>query len=76
VNKDWNGGSNTPGERLYVDISSMKGKSFGVATFWALNIDDFSGYCWSYFLKRKDELSNSVVCLIQELRNNNILSKF
>jgi transposase InsO family protein len=72
VNKDWKGGSNTPGERLYVDISSIKGKSFRGAKFWALIVDDFSGYCWSYFLKRKDELSNSVVSLIQELRNDNI----
>jgi hypothetical protein len=75
VNKDWKGGSNTPGERLYVDISSIKGKSFGGAKFWALIVDAFYGYCWSYFLKRKDELSNSVVSLIQELRNDNIFVK-
>jgi hypothetical protein len=75
VNKDWKGGSNTPGERLYVDIVSIKGKSFGRAKFWALIVDDFFGYCRSYFLKRKDELSNSVVGLVQELRNNNIFVK-
>jgi hypothetical protein len=75
VNKDWKGGSNTPGERLYVDTSSIKGKSFGGTKFWALIVDDFSGYCWSYFLKRKDELSNSIVSLIQELRNDNMFVK-
>jgi hypothetical protein len=75
VNKDWKGGSNTIGERLYVDISSIKGKSVGGAKVWALIVDDFSGYCWSYFLKRKDELSNTVVGLIQELRKDNIFVK-
>ena len=49
VNKDWKGGSLTAGERLYVDISSIQGVSFGGAKFWTLIVDDYSGYCWSYF---------------------------
>ena len=28
--------SNVPGERLYIDISSIQGKSLGVATYWVL----------------------------------------
>jgi hypothetical protein len=55
INKEWKGGSSIRGERLYVDISSIKGTSFGETKFWALIIDDFSSYCWSYFLKKKDE---------------------
>jgi hypothetical protein len=43
VNKDWKGGSNTPRERSYVDIRSIKGNSFGGAKLWALVVDDFSG---------------------------------
>jgi hypothetical protein len=39
---------------LYVDISSIKGTSFGGSKFWALIIDNFSSYCCSYFLKKKD----------------------
>jgi hypothetical protein len=54
INKEWKEGSLIRGERLYVDISSIKGTSFGKAKFWALIIDDFSSYCWSYFLKKKD----------------------
>ena len=49
VNKDWKGGSLTAGERLYVDISSIQGVSFGGAKFWALIVDDYLGYCWSDF---------------------------
>ena len=37
VNKDWKGGSLTAGERLYVDISSIQGVSFGGAKFWSAN---------------------------------------
>jgi hypothetical protein len=61
---------------LYVDISSIKGTSFGGAKFWALIIDNFLSYCWSYFLKKKDELKDKVVELIKELKNENIQVKF
>jgi hypothetical protein len=29
VNKDWKGGSQVPGERVYLDLSSIKGESYG-----------------------------------------------
>jgi len=57
------------GERLYVDISSNQGVSFGGSKFWALIVDDYSGYCWSYFMKTKSELKERVIDLIKELRN-------
>jgi hypothetical protein len=34
VNKNWLGSSNLPGERLHVDISSIKERSFSGAKFW------------------------------------------
>jgi hypothetical protein len=52
INKDWKGSNITPGERLYADISSIKRESYGKSKFWALVVDDYSGYCWSSFLKR------------------------
>jgi hypothetical protein len=69
INKQWKGGSSVPGERLYVDISSIQGVSFGGAKFWALVVDDFSGYCWSYFLKAKSELKERKFDLVKELKN-------
>jgi hypothetical protein len=44
INKEWKGGNLIRGERLYVDISSIKETSFGGSKFWALIIDDFSNY--------------------------------
>jgi hypothetical protein len=43
---------------------------------WVLIIDDFSSYCWSYFLNKKDELKDKVVDLIKELKNEIIQVKF
>jgi transposase InsO family protein len=63
------GGSSVPGERLYVDVSSIQGVSFGGAKFWALVVDDFLGYCWSYFLRAKSELKESILDLVKELKN-------
>jgi hypothetical protein len=53
INKEWKGGSVTAGERLYVDISSIKGECYRGLKFWALIVNDYSGYCWSYFLNHK-----------------------
>jgi hypothetical protein len=47
MNKIWSQGSKTPGGRLYIDISSIKGESFGDSWFWALIVDDFNDYFWS-----------------------------
>jgi len=47
INKDWKGSSITPGKRRYTDISSIKGESYGGSKFWVLNVNDYSGYCWS-----------------------------
>jgi hypothetical protein len=45
LNKNWLGSCNLSGERLYVDISSIKERSFGGAKFWALIVDDYADYC-------------------------------
>jgi hypothetical protein len=69
INKQWKGGSSVSGERLYVDMSSIQGVSFGGATFWALVVDDFLSYCWSYFLRARSELKERIVDWVKELKN-------
>jgi hypothetical protein len=48
-NKDWKGGSQVPGERVNLDISLIKGESYGGSCFWALVVDDHTDYFWSLF---------------------------
>jgi hypothetical protein len=45
VNQDLKGGSQVPGERVYLDISSIKGESYGGSCFWSLVVDDYTDYC-------------------------------
>jgi hypothetical protein len=56
VNKNWLSSSNLPGERLYVDISSIKERIIGGPKFWALIVDDYTDCCWSFVLKNKSDL--------------------
>jgi hypothetical protein len=73
IKKHWIGGSSISGERLYVDISSIQGVSFGGATFGALAVDDCSGYCWSYILRANSELKESILDLVKELKMSRFL---
>jgi hypothetical protein len=68
INEDWKGGSQVPGERVYLDISSIKGESYGGSCFWALVVDDHRGYCWSLFLKGKSDLKGKFLTLLTDLK--------
>jgi hypothetical protein len=39
----------TPGERLYIDTSSVKSKSYGGNKFWSLAVDEATGMAFSDF---------------------------
>ena len=60
--------SKNPGERLFMDISSIKAHSFGGAKYWLLIMDEATGYCWSYFLKKKSETKTHLTALIKHLK--------
>jgi hypothetical protein len=64
VNKNWLGSRNLPGECLYVDIRSIKERSFGGAKFWALIVDDYTDYFWSFVLKNKSDLKVKIKTLL------------
>jgi hypothetical protein len=76
VNKDWKGGSQVPGERVYLDISSIKGKSYGGSCFWALVVDDYTDYYWSLFLKAKSDLKGKFLTLLTDLKIAGLDVKF
>jgi hypothetical protein len=68
VNQDWKGGSQAPGERVYLDISSIRDKSYGGSRFWVLIVDDYTDYCWIIFLKTKGDLKVKVMTLLTDLK--------
>jgi transposase InsO family protein len=68
VNKEWKGGSQIPGEQVYLDISSIKDVSYGGYKFWVLIVDDYTNYCWSIFLKNKSELKEKMFPLLTDLK--------
>jgi hypothetical protein len=51
VNHDCKGGSQVPGERVYLDISSIKEENYDGSRFWVLVVDDSTDYYWRLFLK-------------------------
>ena len=56
-----------PGERLFIDISSMKERSLGGSKFWALIVDDYSDYMWGRFFNKKSDLSENVMPILKKL---------
>jgi hypothetical protein len=76
VNRKWKGGSQVSGERIYLDISSIKSESYGGSCFWALVVDDHTDYCWSLFLKAKIDLTGKFIILLANLKINGLDVKF
>ena len=68
MNKESEGGSETPGERILIDQSSIKKKSLGGSKFWLLALDDCTDQAWSYFLKKKDHQVKALLALVKELK--------
>ena len=60
--------ASAPGERLCLDISTIHNPSYGGSKHWLLVLDDYSDYCWSFFLKTKDEASERIQHLVNELK--------
>ena len=54
-----------PGERIFVDISSVSAKSFGGNNFWVLVVDEYTGKKWAGFVRIKDMIGECVYTIIQ-----------
>lgn len=76
ISKINNNKSTTKGERLYVDISYIKQKSYGGSKFWLLIVDEATGMSWSSFLKEKSQLPEKVIGFVKKLAKENIMVKF
>ena len=62
--------STIPGERLCLDLTTMRDKSFGGNKHWLVMVDDCTGKAWSRFLKQKSELGREVLIFLSDMKNN------
>jgi hypothetical protein len=76
VNKNWSGSSNVPGGQVYINISSIKERSFGGAKFWALIVSACTDYCWSFLLKNKSDLKRKVNTILTDFKIVGLNVKF
>ena len=67
--------SKVPGERLYVDTSSVRDKSRGGSKFWLMIADDATSKKWSFFLKKKDEQYDVLLNFLNNLKKTNVHTK-
>ena len=61
--------SKTPGERIYIDLSSIKGESYRQKKFGLLFVDEATDNCWSYFLKAKSETTRVIIEFVRNLKS-------
>ena len=77
VNKELVQKSIIPGERWYIDISSVKQESFGGTKFWFGMLDDCTDLFISHRLAAKSHLPDKLVETFQTLKtNHNITPKY
>ena len=68
--------STIPGERLCIDTSSVKSKSYGGNKFWSLAVDEATGMSFASFIAKKSQVKEHIVPLIRELRNKGKTVKY
>jgi len=67
TNKEKKAQSDSPGERLFIDISHPQAKSFSGSQYWLLAMDDATDLSFSLFLKSKDQTALAMISLIKDL---------
>ena len=60
--------SKNPGERMYLDISSMRKPSMGGRQYWVMLVDEATKYKKSFFLKKKNEQVEPIIDWIKALK--------
>ena len=56
-----------PGERIFIDISSMMYPSLGGRKHWLLIVDEATDYTHSFFLKKKSDMTEIMLIWIKNL---------
>jgi hypothetical protein len=58
------------GERIFIDISSIKFKSYGGTKYWLLAVDDKSDQSWSFFLRKKSDLADRMMPFLRQMKKD------
>jgi hypothetical protein len=69
--------SAVPGERVFIDMSSVsQHTSLGGAKVWLCSVDDATGITWNHLLKRKSDAPKKVMQLARKLLDRGQQVKF
>ena len=58
------------GESIYTDISYTETTSGSGSRYWILSVDEFTSYSWSVFSKKKSEIPEKLIKIIQKILND------
>ena len=62
------------GERIMIDISSIASKSFGGGKYWLLVMDEWTRFKWTFILKQKNELSDTMCEFIRTMKQKHSIT--
>jgi hypothetical protein len=68
--------SDIPGERLFIDITSVKHKSLGGKQFWLVIVDDATSFTWSYFLVKKSDTTQAMLSFLNMIYSVGVTVKY
>ena len=54
-------------ERIFFDLSWIKGTSLGGSNYWLLAVDESTKFCWSRFIKKKSDLKTEMVKILDDI---------
>jgi hypothetical protein len=60
--------SETPEERVFLDISYAQCNTMGGSMFWLMMVDDATGMAWSRMLKRKSDTTEVVMSFLRRMK--------
>ena len=72
INKVVKNPATKKGERIFMDISSINVKSKGGNKFWLLLQDEFTDCIWSFFMKKKSDLTSFVWKWLKKCKQDGI----
>ena len=63
------------GERVFFDLSWIKGTSLGNSNYWLLAVDECTKFCWSRFIKKKSDLKTEMMRILEDIENICLIKK-